>query len=594
MNVIHSIPEDMWGVFDKNDLDRLCLIFFQGWNDIGTKPLKELEIANGEGGKAYAILRDLLEKIFKNKNELFIVFVKEYDDPFYRDLYRLYYAGRHYPYSDICGRMFLFAYDERMENQEDSQDYSSKDLNDKFIGSIVRRPLPDCEVGRTLIKPEAVLGESRKQNVLTGKQILTMYGISLSVEAFPYSMQDGEATTCAETTILNMLDYYSSRYRDYKVTMPSDVSRIVKSISDTRNLPSNGLTYKRMSKVFIELGFAPVLCFAQKNNQYEFLRLLHINVASGMPIAVWTQDADGGGSHSIILIGTAKRLHDADEAERADSFDDTVTGNHCAKEGDTYVRYFFKEKGALENKYIVMDDGKMPYSVVTMKSENGNVYIQYSNERRKIVKGFLSPLSGSMTMDAGTASDKFYAVLTNSLYSYSLHIKRLGFDERIPQDVRSCIGAEVGKWAGVTKENPLLLRIFLCTSRNIKRQRTNKYLQDGNKEALGSFVKVHFPKFVYVCEIYTRASYIAGNSTGVDRAFPVGEIILDATAASVNKDDLSSVIWINYPGKQVYRTRNEDISQIEDRMKNGTTSTIPVGYELRGFELKYNMTNERN
>lgn len=43
-------------------------------------------------------------------------------------------------------------------------------------------------------------------------------------------MQDGETTTCAEVTILNLMDYFGKKYCEYRSILPSDIVSIVEKM----------------------------------------------------------------------------------------------------------------------------------------------------------------------------------------------------------------------------------------------------------------------------------------------------------------------------------------------------------------------------
>lgn len=87
------------------------------------------------------------------------------------------------------------------------------------------------------------------------KYVVTVFGKQLEVWAFPYGMQDGETTSCAEVTILNLLDYYSQSYPEYHYLLPSEISHLVEKSSFERRMPTTGLSYELISKVFAKQDF---------------------------------------------------------------------------------------------------------------------------------------------------------------------------------------------------------------------------------------------------------------------------------------------------------------------------------------------------
>ena len=161
---------------------------------------------------------------------------ENYVDRVYRDSYYCHFSGKHFCYSRFCKRIFLFA------NTFDKPilDLVSDDLKKDFAGSIVIRPLPGHCIGRTLLAPK-YFAEGEQCFVRLANYNMTAFGKRFSVKAFPYSMQDGETTTCAEITVLNLLDYFSRSYPEYHYLLPSDINRIARQNGYERSLPTHGL-----------------------------------------------------------------------------------------------------------------------------------------------------------------------------------------------------------------------------------------------------------------------------------------------------------------------------------------------------------------
>lgn len=100
-------------------------------------------------------------------------------------------------------------------------------------------------------------------------------------------MQDGETVTCAEVTLINLFDYFSAQYTEYRYLRPSEIQRIVSAHSFERILPSKGLNYEMLSKVLSDQGFEPKLYMSkQKHATWDIRRCLSRYVESGIPVAV--------------------------------------------------------------------------------------------------------------------------------------------------------------------------------------------------------------------------------------------------------------------------------------------------------------------
>lgn len=580
MRSINDLPR--YVIRSKSDISLFIGIFLHIWDDLDNVGIKienlqnEIDKLEQEGASEALILRKheldsiteirphekktaeilsrMLETILDNtygNHAIYIFFAEHYHDRYYRDIYSMYYSKKYFPLPNTCSRFFLFD-GEHLEQILQSQE----SLDHAFIGSIVRRPLQGREIGRTLIDPRYILKinepDNFKSNIWRNNYKMTMFGIPLNIWAFPYTMQDGEVATCAETTILNMTDYYSYRYPEYRVVLPSEISRTVRKNSNARTIPSRGLSYEMVSKIFMELGFSPIL-YSAENIKSQFADILHSYVASGIPVALGINDGlNDEIGHSVIVIGTEHRLIDADSQNRKKSFDTSPILRIPDRERD--ITYYQAVKGALDNSYIIMDDGRVPYAKAKIYERNGSVYLRYLDEKDKEwqVSIFVAPTSSEMSMDAYTAINCFRSLLVSDIFGYSDYVYSLdGLNETQKENL----------YAGLEKNRPLLTRIFLCQSKRLKEQRIRQYEINGDQESLEKFQKLHLPRFIWVCELYTEWSYTEGKPKCV------GEIVLDATTGFSPVDDTSSILWIKYPWKCAFRLINQDGEELKKQMK---------------------------
>lgn len=154
-----------------------------------------------EHNNSYRILFSLLKKCLA----LTVAIERRYVDRTYRDSYYMHFSCKHGKYSRFCKRLFLFSgnvFDN--ETTEIFSELPIKKLQRRFIGTVVIRPLKEGKIGRTLMNPYFVM-EERDVFLRYAKYSVTIYGMRLQINAFPFSMQDGETTTCAEITILNLI-----------------------------------------------------------------------------------------------------------------------------------------------------------------------------------------------------------------------------------------------------------------------------------------------------------------------------------------------------------------------------------------------------
>lgn len=543
--------------------------------DLEEKIPKWLEDNQPEGNTA-EVLRKLLKGVLQRttkRGPVYIFFSEYYNDKFYSDIHSFHYATKYFPIPNVCSRFFLFDAERLKELYQGHQ----TDISSAFIGSIVRRPLPGREIGRTLINPDYLFptndeGEL-KCNIWRNKYKLTMFGIPLTVWAFPYTMQDGEVATCAETTILNITDYYSQRYAEYRMAFPSTISEIVQRNSIVKSIPSSGLSYEMVSKVFVELGFSPVMYHTDRI-KYRFGEFLHTYVASGFPVALGLEANDGESKgHSVIVIGTQNRLIDADSQKREKAFSELPVLRLPDKK--TERTNYQALKGALDNLYIVMDDGRAPYACAEIFDRDGDVYLRYADDQAEWkISIFLVPMGGEMLMDADSAINSFRYVLKSNEFGYTAYIQKLIEQNKDIPEITDYL-------AGDSNNNPLLTRIFLCPSKRLKEQRIREYRDDLDWESMNMFQEVHLPRYVWCCELFTRPSYTD------KKAQCVGEILIDANNVAAPDDYFQNIVWIKYPWKTACRPPNHDMKKLDDEMRESVdahgktwTPITPYRFEL--------------
>ena len=539
---------------------------------------------------------DLLKRIrlHCSGHVLSIIEVPFYDDRYYRSSYSMYYYGKHFKHPNWCSRIFLFdggllhncENDSSCEAESEAFFYESA-----LIGSIVIKPIVGMEIGRTIINPKYIYGDNKNYQIRTAYYSETMNGLRMHVYGFPYSMQDGETVTCAETTILNITDYFSQRYQTYRVVFPDEISDITHANSYDRNLPSKGLSYQKVSKIFMEVGFYPRL-YATKYERERMLEILYSYVSSGIPVAMGiNQDIKGAVGHSIVVIGTAETPFQS-SAGQPITIDDLIVERipNAAMKSTVFISVL----GNTKRRYFIMDDGRAPYTIgeisqamdwrygldgdalkITLKYGN-NPYDCYDNrysrpweediDSHKMDEyevNFLTvPLSKEMAMEAEDAIRCFKNLLGGTGQK-----KGIGYTTYIYNMLNRGNPIDEILFAGENEGNPLILRIFLCAARSLKRFRYESMCQSGYKDSpwLNTYRSIHLPRYVWVCEIYTLKS--------LNREKPIclGEIVLDATASNSHLSDLSNVIMINYPGKMAYRHPKDDenalIKMLEEEEK---------------------------
>lgn len=493
-------------ISDKTSLASFLIDILEIQNDddleVSEEELKDYdidkEIAESvylKGNRSFRILWNALKEI----PEITVTIEDYYIDRVYRDSYYTYYSCKHFAYSRYCKRLFMFSGKIETEHGCDILSVPEKELGKSFIGCIVIRPLETGKVGRSLLNPYYF---TNIENTFIRKATynVTMFGKRLFVEAFPYSMQDEETTSCAEITILNLLDYFSKKYAEYKYFLPKEIIDIALKNGYERRLPTKGLDYLLISKVFMEAGFYPVLYNSNKlEDASKFKRILHYYIESGIPTAIGLE-INKGAKHSIICIGHGEIRRDK-VAKRLYSIPDPSNSNQ---------NIWLCDSADMVEDYIVMDDNEKPYARYTWKESElgtGNLLGKCEPEYLMV------PLYKRMFLEAADAYDICTSILADS---------ELGIRRQV---------LEVG-----TIDNPIVIRLFMASSRGFKNYRLNKFGK-ANYDIRERYINTPFPRFIWVCELYCKDEY-------PEKC--IGEVIIDATSAPNVK--MNSVILVHYSG----------------------------------------------
>jgi len=227
-----------------------------------------------------------------------------YIDEVYRDTYYNFYSRKHGNHGRYCFRVSFF-------KPEVNEDNFYERVNDEtYLGYIVLRPTPRRVIGYSFLSP--FVYSDHQFSICLCKRPSSIMGKMVSVSGFPFCGQDGELCTCAETSIVVVLDYFSRRYNRYQRVLPSDVA-VFNSDNYLQKLqPSTGIDMDEIVRSFNSIGLTTrryqredEINHADNKTFFEddvFQNLLHCYVESGFPLLV------SEGEHAYIIIGREDKL----------------------------------------------------------------------------------------------------------------------------------------------------------------------------------------------------------------------------------------------------------------------------------------------
>lgn len=431
------------------------------------------------------------------KTEFTVVAEPNYVDRQYRDSYYSYFSQKYSEYERNCLRLAFF---EGKISQEQFADCTF-DLEKIFIGTVVLRPLEVGNIGQTLLNPKKL---NVKGYFRTCVFRVMVYGRKLNIEAFPYSSQDGETMTCAETVLFNLIYYYGTKYSEYRILMPSEILQDIERESYERVLPSMGVYESNMAKVLSDAHFYPRIYSYQEG----FEDILYSYIESGIPLILSLPE------HVVSCVGHGlirKKLCFSD----MEKLTETLKVNQ--------KEYYTMSTETLYDEYIVMDDNETPYYKTTLD----DIVIKYVNNPDAVSNveaikskdvSIIVPLYRRIFIDAARAESIFKSLfLENDIFL---------------DDIRSAYSDET--W-GIKKDNPFVWRMYLTASRSYKDFKTRK---TSSEELKYFYMECSLPRFIWVLEIGSMDEYLLSPS----RARV--EILLDATSSPYS--ETRGIISVGY------------------------------------------------
>jgi len=429
-----------------------------------------------------------------------------YVDRVYRDSYYMYFSSKYGRYCRDCIRVSIF------EDKVDLDDFYSETgtnlIADKYLGFLVIRPTEPHFLGRNVVSPLAF-------NLPAFMYCSTEFNSTVNclknkVRGFPHSSQDGETYTCAETTIWALMEYFGTKYAEYRPTKPSQIHSILKSVAYERQLPSRGLTISQISFALKDFGFG---CRIYSFDEYkeDFYRLLGCYISSGIPLAVGMDDYDSVNSnkigHALLIVGYEKIKYNI--IADLDPNKLLSTTQEVSLKSRNIRLYDLDD---YDHRFVFIDDNFPPYQTATARDPVAHYDSLWSSVK---IKNFVVPLYPKIYLEAYEAKGFIKEFIASDL-----------FPLKSAQDV--------------------VLHFYLSSSRSCKH---NVAVGAMNRELKMLILEKPMPRFVWIAELAELSQFEVGLRDGI--------VILDATEPDVS--DNKPLILAAYNDKVIFFDGNNDI-----------------------------------
>ncbi|HSH65332.1 MAG TPA: hypothetical protein VLB84_05910 [Bacteroidia bacterium] len=416
----------------------------------------------------------------------FLLAETSYTDKVYRDSYYSYYSKKLVPYKKDCVRISIF--DGEIEAKDFTNSASLHKIESKYRGFLILRPTEPHIIGRSLISPTAL----KKKDFLscTTKIQTTVNSIKVCVEGFPHSSQDTETISCAETTLWAVMEYFGSKYPEYKPVLPSTIIGSLNKLSFERLVPSKGLNIQQMSFALKEFGFGTRIY--SRVFEKDFDRLLSTYVESGIPIILGVDNFSKGGNigHAILCVGREKINDGHIDSIPVNRIEDSVLLKKIQAKNISFYDW-----DNIYKQFILIDDNRPAYQRAYLDKP-----VEYYNNKEWDlcqIQHFIVPLYPKIHLEAFEAKNYTLRFLASDL-------------------------------SPVKANDEVLIRFFLTSSRSFKHAVSFNPGLDLNVRDI--ILEAQMPKFVWIAELGTRESFKDNKAQGM--------LILDATEAN---------LYNNYP-----------------------------------------------
>lgn len=453
-----------------------------------------------------------------NSKEFTIVSESGYVDRQYRDSYYSYFSQKYDNFERNCVRLAFFEGKVFHENFADSN-YC---LEDSIIGTLVLRPLKVGNIGQTLLNPKKL---KVKGFFRVCRFKVMIYGRKLSLDAFPYSSQDGESMTCAETVLYNLIYYYGNKYSEYRVLMPSEILQDIERESYERVLPSQGVYESNMAKVLSDAHFYPRIY----NYDKQFDSILYTYVESGIPFILILPE------HVVSCVGHGS-IEQNISAEKASKLAYSVEASDSIDYEDSSKKtYFLLSTSSLCKEYIVMDDNSAPYKKTTI-DKLVREYVHTGIQKKELTEKENDDIETIKAESVSIIVPLYRRIFIDAARAHSIFKSLFWENKLFLEDIRNAYGDVT--W-GTTKDNPFVWRMYLTASKSFKdfKTRTTKC-----EELKYFYMDCLLPRFIWVLEIGTILDY----SDSKGRV----EVILDATSSPYS--ETKGILSVGYKGHFVY------------------------------------------
>lgn len=279
-----------------------------------------------------------------------VLLEREYVDKDYLEDFSRYYVKCFSNAGHKCARLHFFS--KKVSHGELEALLASPDaqagrteLNQKYLGFIVIKPLPQTFIGKTCLKQYSRDDKSRKsKHCLARIYDVDLFGIKLQVESIAFQEQDKVVSACATTSIWSALHALKSQsIREIPACSEITTNAINHIDGSSNSFPNKELSNKQIMRALdVERLRYHAEPFLQSGTQSDFLQTVCCHIDSEIPLIL------GVDVYGIETNGTLKKVagHAITILGYKSDIDDQTIYIHDDRLGP-YARATFRQKEQL-------------------------------------------------------------------------------------------------------------------------------------------------------------------------------------------------------------------------------------------------------
>ncbi|MGZ4160098.1 MAG: hypothetical protein ACXVNF_04755 [Neobacillus sp.] len=234
-------------------------------------------------------------------------------DRHYVDEYAFYYSRMLSPPKNSVKRLHIFNGEiseshftsllEKSFLSNNDKSEVEKELNKKYLGFSVIRPIRSAPIGRTIVARLPDEGLSTRQIWATNTHSVHLANLKLRVDGLAFQQQDAAVGACATAALWSTL-VRTARHDGMRAPTPAEISDVATNTLKPGVRPlltaSTGLTIPQLSQAIRTLGFAPEMISARGCPEF-FMITLHTYLLSGFPVLLALRS--NGVGHAVTAVG---------------------------------------------------------------------------------------------------------------------------------------------------------------------------------------------------------------------------------------------------------------------------------------------------